>query len=162
MVQKPCSFVHVLVRYASWMGLIPPACIFIGSTQFGWHLGIGEALHVPHQLAAWVSLAYYVFLLAGFTVAIFLIRWMAPTYGASTDPGVHASLLVTAGAPLMIGGAVHLYPQIGVNLMLLVPALLWSAFLLYTGLPKVLRIDQIAACSWQLPCWAYSLLPLTG
>ena len=88
-----------------------------------------------------ICVAYYVFLLVGFMLAVLMMRWMAPTYGARTDLGSHAELIVCAGTPLMFGGLAHLYPQIGVNLMLLVPAMIWSTYLLYTGLPAALKTE---------------------
>lgn len=126
---------------AAGLGLIPPVCAFIGASNFGWRLGAGAPIPVSSELALTVSVAYYFFLLGGFLFAAFLMRWMAPTYGARQEWGAHAALLVAAGAPLMLGGLAHLYPHLGLNLMLLVPAMMWSAFLLYSGLPVALRAD---------------------
>ncbi|MGI9305860.1 MAG: Yip1 family protein [Gammaproteobacteria bacterium] len=123
---------------AAWLGLIPPACAYAGASKFGWRLGVGEPVPVPPSLALTVSVAYYLFLLGGFVFAAFLMRWMAPTYGARANWGASAAFLAAAGAPLMLGGAAHLYPHLGLNLMLLAPAMMWSAYLLYSGLPAAL------------------------
>lgn len=127
--------------FAAALGLIPPVCAFIGASNFGWRLGVGEPVPVSPSLALFVSAGYYLFLLGGFVFAVFLTRWMAPTYGARGGWGTHAAFLTAAGSPLMLGGLAHLYPHLGANLMLLCPAMIWSAFLLYFGLPPALRTD---------------------
>ena len=124
---------------AMLLGLIPPLCAFFGADNFGWRLGAGAPIPVSAELAAAVSAAYYLFLLGGFVFAALLMRWMAPTYAARQDLESHAVLLAAAGAPLMLGGIAHLYPQLAVNLMLLIPAMMWSAAILYAGLPIVLQ-----------------------
>ena len=35
----------------------------------------------------------------------------------------------------------HLYPHVFLNVLVLVPTLIWSMYLLYRGLPVALRID---------------------
>ena len=137
----PPSLMTVLVTRAAWLGLIPPVCAYVGTSAFGWHLGIGEPLHVSPALTAVICALYYVFLLVGFMCAVLMMRWMAPTYGAREDLGSHAAVIAVAGTPLMVGGVAHLYPQVGFNLMLLVPAMIWSTYLLYTGLPVALKTE---------------------
>jgi len=131
----------VFVGYALWLGLLPPACAYVGVVSFGWRFGVGEPVQVGAGTALLIALAYYLSLLLGFGVATFLTRWMAPTYGASENPGLHAALVAVVGTPLMAGGLLHLYPLLPLNLLFLVPAILWSAYLLYTGIPRLLGID---------------------
>ena len=82
---------------------------------------------------------YFFALLFGFISAAIIGRWMAGTYGATRDLGAHFALLVVVGAPLVLGSLMHLYPDVFLNLLVLVPCLIWSMFLLYRGLPIVLQ-----------------------
>ena len=66
---------------------------------------------------------------------------MAATYGARLSLGIHYALMTIVGAPLVVGSIIHLYPHVFINIMVLVPALIWSMYLLYKGLPIVLRIS---------------------
>lgn len=127
--------------WAALAGVAPPVCAFVGVTNFGWRLGAVEPLYLSPGLTFVISAAYYVFLLGGFVAAALMMQWMAPSYRARTGFAAHAALLLAAGAPLMLGGFAHLYPLLEFNLILLVPAMLWSMYLLYTGLPKVLHTD---------------------
>ena len=131
----------VLAGYAVWLGLIPPVCAYVGIVSFGWRLGVGEPVRIDADTALPIALAYYAALLSGFGIAAFLTRWMASTYGARKDAGLHAALVAIVGTPLMVGGVLHLYPLLPLNLLLLIPAILWSAYLLYTGVPALLEID---------------------
>ena len=45
-------------------------------------------------------------------------------------------------APLAVGSAAHLFPHAFLNLLVLIPALIWSMYLLYTGLPVALGISS--------------------
>ncbi len=138
--QRP-SARAVFFKCALWLGLAPPVCAFFGAELFGWRLGVGEPVRLEAPALLAVSGAYYLALLCGFFLTAFLTRWMAPTYGASAEPGLHAALAAMVGAPLMAGGFLHLYPLLPLNLLCLIPALVWSAYLLFTGLPVLLGTD---------------------
>ena len=64
---------------------------------------------------------------------------MAATYGARHSLGIHLAMITVVGAPLAIGSIIHLYPDIFINILVLVPVLIWSMYLLYRGLPIVLH-----------------------
>ena len=66
---------------------------------------------------------------------------MASTYRADVSLGAHFALMAVVGAPLTMGSVMHLYPHVFLNVVVLVPALIWSMYLLYTGLPVVLKTD---------------------
>ncbi|MFQ6021086.1 MAG: YIP1 family protein, partial [Acidiferrobacterales bacterium] len=117
----------------------PPVFAYIGAMNFGWRLGVVEPLLFPWYVTLGISLAYFGALLFGFLSAAFVARWMASTYSADVSLGVYFGLIAVVGAPLMVGSVMHLYPQVFLNLLVLVPALIWSMYLLYTGLPVVLK-----------------------
>ena len=133
------SAAAVFWRYALWIGILPPLAAAVGSAVFGWRLGIGEPILFSARVAAFIGGAYFVALLAGFLVASCLTKWMAATYGAESSFGLSAGLVAVVGTPLAAGGVLHLYPQAGINLLALIPAIVWSAYLLYAGLPGRFR-----------------------
>lgn len=133
---------RVFFGYALWLGLLPPLCAFIGGRRFGWRLGPGEPLFFSDAMALMVSLAYFIALLAGFFLATALAAWMARSYAARASLGHCGALIALTGTPLMAGGVFHLYPSLALNLGVLIPASVWSAALLYTGLPKILRANS--------------------
>jgi hypothetical protein len=66
---------------------------------------------------------------------------MAGTYGADTTYAHSLALMTLVAVPLAVGSIVHLYPNAFFNVIVLVPTLIWSMYLLYRGLPIVLKTD---------------------
>jgi hypothetical protein len=129
---------RVFFGFALWLGLLPPVFAFIGTVNFGWRLGV-EPVFLPGRTVLAISVAYFLALLFGFLSSAVIARWMAVTYDASQSFGRCFALMAIVGAPLAAGSVIHLYPHVFINVLVLVPALIWSMFLLYRGLPVVLR-----------------------
>lgn len=137
---RPPSSSAVFFGFALWLGLVPPIFAYIGTTTFGWHLGV-EPLFLTPSAAAAIAAAYFALLLVGFLSAGFVAHWMASTYSADASFGRSFALIALVGAPLTVGSIVHLYPHALINVVVLVPTLIWSMYLLYRGLPIVLKTD---------------------
>ncbi len=129
---------RVFFGFALWLGLLPPIFAYIGTVNFGWRLGV-EPMFLPDRTVLAISIAYFLTLLFGFVSSAVIARWMAVTYDASQSLGRCLALMTIVGAPLAVGSIIHLYPHVFLNILVLVPALIWSMFLLYRGLPVVLR-----------------------
>jgi hypothetical protein len=86
-----------------------------------------------------VSLAYFFVLVFGLVSTSLISCWMASTYGASTSLGRHFALITIVGEPLALASGIHLYPDIFVNVLVLIPMMMWSMYLLYKGIPIVLE-----------------------
>jgi Yip1-like protein len=138
-VQNP-SAPAVFFGCALWLGLFPPVFAYVGTMLFGWRLGV-EPLFLPASAMLAVASAYFALLLVGFLSAAFVSHWMASTYGADPSFGRSFALITLVGAPLAVGSVVHLYPGAFINVLVLVPVLIWSMYLLYRGLPVVLKTD---------------------
>lgn len=132
------SPIGVFFGLTLWLALLPPIFTFIGTTHFGWLLGV-EPIQLPMHIALGVSIAYLVMLLLGFFSTALISRWMASTYRAADSLGRNFALITIVGAPLAVGSVVHLYPHAFINVLVLVPILIWSISLLYKGLPIVLE-----------------------
>ena len=131
----------IFFRYVVWLSVIPPVLAYIGASNFGWRLGAEEPLFLAQDVLVKVSIGYFIALLFGFVSSAVIARWMATTYGARLSLGIHYALITIVGAPLVVGSIIHLYPHVFINIIVLVPALIWSMYLLYKGLPIVLRIS---------------------
>ncbi len=129
----------VFFKLALWLGLMPPVFAYIGAAKFGWRLGTVEPLLLQKEILIGVSLAYFCALLLGFISTSIVSQWMATTYGARHSLGIHFAMITVVGAPLAVGSIIHLYPNVFINILVLIPALIWSMYLLYRGLPIVLH-----------------------
>jgi len=128
----------VFFGFALWIGLLPAVFAYIGTVNFGWRLGV-EPVFLPQRTVLAVSVAYFLALLVGFLSSAVIARWMAVTYDASQSLGRCYALMAIVGAPLAVGSVIHLYPHVFINVLVLVPTLIWSMYLLYRGLPVVLH-----------------------
>lgn len=157
----------VFFRQILWLALIPPLFLFIGSLNFGWLLGAEQSLRLAPDALALVCIGYFFALLAGLVGTALMARWMAVTYGARSDFGNYMALIAAVASPLAVGSVCHLFPHVFVNMLVLIPALIWSLYLLYTGLPIVLRTgpERGMLMASSLVAWllvaAVSLLGLT-
>lgn len=131
----------VFFRYIIWLAIIPPLFSFIGASLFGWRLGAAEPLYVPTGQLVLISIGYFFMLLFGFVSTAIVAQWMADTYGARHSLGIHFALVTIIALPLVVGSAVHLFPHVFVNIVVFIPVLMWSMYLLYRGLPVVLKIS---------------------
>lgn len=157
----------VFFRFIVWLAVIPPVFAFIGASQFGWRLGAADPLFLSKGELLGISVGYFIALLFGFMSTAIVAQWMASTYGARHSMGIHLALVTIVAAPMIAGSVVHLYPHVFINVLVLIPTLIWSMFLLYRGLPVVLKISPergmlmaSALIGWLLVA-AVSLLGIT-
>lgn len=132
----------VLFRYSLWLLLLPPAFSLIGAANFGWRLGAAEPLMLSREALLLVSAGYFLVLIFGLLSTALISRWMASTYGASTALGRHVALITIVGEPLAVASLAHLFPDVFVNILIMIPTMIWSMYLLYKGLPIALGITS--------------------
>ncbi len=135
------SAASVFFKLGLWLLALPPVFAYFGSMNFGWQLGVDEPIILARGTLVGISVAYFLTLVLGYVSVAVVARWMSETYGARDNLGVHFALITLVGVPLLLGSAIHLYPHAFINLIVLAPALMWSMYLLYRGLPVVLGID---------------------
>jgi hypothetical protein len=136
----PPSSARAFFGAALWLGLCPPLFAYIGTTLFGWRLGV-DPMFLPPRTVLAIAVAYFALLLVGFVSTAVVARWMSDTYGADGSFQRCIALVTLVGTPLTIGSIVHLYPNAFLNVLVLVPSLIFSMYLLYRGLPVVLKTD---------------------
>jgi hypothetical protein len=135
------SPLSVIFKCSIWLLLLPPVIFYFGASAFGWDLGADEPLHLSSKALALVSACYFMALLFGFFSTAFISRWMASTYGAKTSLGLHLALITVIGVPLAVVSMGQWYPNVFLNMLILIPAMIWSMVLLYKGIPIVLGIS---------------------
>lgn len=133
------SPVSILLRYSIWLLVLPPAFSLIGAANFGWRLGAADPLRMSTNALLLISAGYLLILIIGLLSTSLISQWMASTYGASTSLGRHLALMTIVGEPLAVASIAHLFPDVLVNVLVLIPTMIWSMYLLYKGIPIVLE-----------------------
>jgi hypothetical protein len=129
----------ILLRYSLWLLILPPLFAFIGASNFGWRLGAAEPLRMSTGSLLIVSAGYLLVLIIGLVSTAIISRWMASTYGANKSLGRHLALITIVGEPMAVASIVHLFPHVLLNVLILIPTVIWSMYLLYTGIPVALE-----------------------
>lgn len=132
--------IYAVHRQTFKLVILPPVFAWVGSTVFGWRLGTADPIYLENTARIIVSFFYAMALGFGYISTVLLARWMAKTYGSNTDIQVIGALITVVVAPLSIASVAHLYPQVFFNVLVMIPAVIWSMNLLYRGLPIVMDI----------------------
>lgn len=128
---------HVLV-----LALIPTLSAFYGASEVGWRIGDGDIVKLTQNSAAQLCVLFYAAMISGIFILGKFIDFFALTYGA--DETEHNGVLLAAytATPLFIVGITALYPVLWVNMLAGVIAVCWSVYLLYEGLPILMKIPE--------------------
>ncbi len=133
------SALRIFFNYSLWLLILPPAFALIGAANFGWRLGASEPLMLDSQSLWLVSLAYFLVLVFGLITTTMVSCWMGSTYGADCSFGRNLALVTIIGEPLAVASVVHLYPDVFINMLVLIPTMMWAMYLLYKGIPIALK-----------------------
>ena len=108
--------------------LLPPLSSLIGAANFGWRLGANEPPMMGPNSLILISVGYFFVLLFGLVTIAIIGCWMAGTCGASESLGRHFALITIVAQPLAITSIAHLFPDVLVNVLILIPTLIWSMY----------------------------------
>ena len=132
-----CFCSHVLI-----MAAIPAIAGYIGTTQVGWSFGGFEVHRLTTESALQIAILTYLTML----VAVFslgkAIHWMGQTYGSKQTLPQAIALAAYTATPLWLMGFFFLYPVLWVNMLIGLPALAYTVYLLYTGVPVMMNVSQ--------------------
>lgn len=150
------------LSYVVILGAIPPIAGFIGTTQIGWRIAGGDPVKLTADSALQITLAYYLaILVAAFTIGK-LIHWMSETYGTKQPLSQCVALAAFTATPLYLVGLMQLYPVLWLNFIVGLPALAYTLYLLYTGVPIMMDIPPERGFLFSSSIMAVGLVALVG
>lgn len=132
-----CYYSHVFILAA-----LPVIAGFYGTTQVGWEIGNRGVIKLTTDSALQISALYYITLLVGVFTIGKLIQWMGQTYDATQPLSICIALSTYTAMPLFLVGIVQIYPALWLNLVMGLPALAYSVYLLYTGVPVMMDVSK--------------------
>lgn len=125
----------LFTRYAMVLAAIPAVCGFIGMSLIGFG-GFGVTVRIPLVSGLVNMVVSYVLSLVGIFVLGLIIDALAPTFGGQKNPIQALKVAVYASTAALLGGIFSLLPSLA---MLGLLAALYSIYLLYTGLPVLMK-----------------------
>ena len=137
-----CSIGKCYCSYVFLMAAIPPISGYIGTTAFGWEIGAREAVKLSSESALFIAIAFYLVMLVGVFSMGAMIHWMGQTYGAKQPLSRCITMASFTATPLFLVGLVELLPILWLNFVVGLPALAYSVYLLYLGVPIMMEVSE--------------------
>lgn len=130
-------FGHILL-----LALIPAAAAFYGTTQVGWQIGGGQLVKLTTASALQLCALAYVAMLVGVYILGKFIDFFAATYDAQDTTPRGVTLAAYTATPIFLLGVIAAYPNIWVNMAVGLVAIAYAVYLLYEGLPILMKIPE--------------------
>ncbi len=136
---EPADVAGLYTRYYMILAAIPAVCGFIGLSVIGVGGFFGSSFRLPlltglvHMVGSYVVSLVLVYLLA------LVIDALAPTFGGVKSPIQALKVAVYGSTASLVGGVFSLLPALS---MLGLLVALYSIYLLYTGLPVLMKSSR--------------------
>ena len=148
--------------HVALLAAIPAVCGYIGTTGAGWQIGAREPVKLTPDSALDIAITYYIVMLVAVFVVGKLIHWMGQTYGSKQALAQGVALAGYTATPLFLVGVMQLYPLLWLNMVVGLPALAYTVYLLYTGVPIMMGISKERGFLFSSAVLAVGLVMLVG
>lgn len=130
------------IQYTLLLAIIPTIAWYWGTTHVGWQVGDGDTIKLSTSSARGIFPFFYLAMVSAIVFIGWMIHWMASSYGADSSTGKGIAITGLAATPLFLAGAVGFYPIFWVALVLGVVSVCYTMYLLYLGIPIVMKIPE--------------------
>jgi hypothetical protein len=124
------------------LAAIPAISGYIGTAYIGWQIGAGDPIKLTSETAIVIAIVYYLVLLLGVFTIGWVIHMMGKAYDVTKPLPLCVALAAYSATPLFLIGIMEIYPVLWLNMVLGLPALAYTVYLLYTGLPIMMEISK--------------------
>ena len=160
--QANLSIAECYIRHVVPLAMITPVCGYIGATQVGWPVPGADTLFMTPESAFRIAILSFLAILVSVLVIGKLIQWMGQTYEAQQSLSRCISLAAYTITPLLLIGVATLYPPPWFIYLLGLPALGYSVFLLYSGVPVMMEISTERGFLFSSAILTVGLIALVG
>lgn len=134
------SLPKIYLNHVLLLALIPAVAGFFGTTQVGWQIGDGQVIRLTPSSALPLCILFYAAIIAGIYIMGRFIDFFAATYGVTEQEPKGVTLAAYTATPLLLTGVVAVYPSVWLNMLAGLIAMAYSVYLLYEGLPILMKI----------------------
>ncbi len=156
------SVSHIFLQQVSMLSAIPAIAMFIGTTQVGWSINGTDFVKLGVMSALPAAIAFYFAMWVGVAFISYCIHWMEKTYGGSISFEDCVSLATYTATPLFLSGLAALYPLLWFCVSVGLVAVCYSVYLLYTGVPVIMKIPEDRAFMFSSSILTVGLCTLVG
>ena len=141
--QLPENSLRTLILYPCIMAILPAVAWYYGTSRVGWSIGDqADTIKLTVDSARQLSILFYLAMIACVVVIGYFIHWMSDTYGAESSVTKGIVIAGMASTPMFLAGLVGFYPLLWLDLLIGVAAVSWSVYLLYLGIPIIMKIPE--------------------
>jgi hypothetical protein len=125
------------------LAAIPAVCGYIGATQIGWRIGDDPTIHLlTPESALQLCTLFYLAMITGVFVLGKFIDFLSITYQGDDHTARGVALASYTSTPLFVVGVIALFPVLWVNMLVAMLAIAYTVFLLYEGIPILMKIPS--------------------
>jgi Yip1 domain len=135
----------LFINYVAPLVAIGVVANFVSSSLIGKSSFFGATVRIPMMWGVGWALVGFVLTLIGVFIAALIVNALAPTFGAEKNPAQALKVAVYSFTPAWIAGILFLIPY-GAFLILL--AACYCLYVLYTGLPKLMKCPEDKAVGY--------------
>ena len=150
------------VGHVFLLAAIPAISGYIGTTQVGWRIGVGDPIKITGDSAIMIAIIFYMAMIVGTFTIGWVIHLLGKAYELEKPLPLCIALAVYTATPLFLIGVMEIYPVLWLNMMLGLPALAYTVFLLYSGLPIMMEIPAERGFLYSSAVLAVGLISLVA
>ena len=151
------SIGHIFILAA-----IPAVAGYIGTTQVGWRIGVGDPIKITSDSAIMIAIIFYFAMIVGTFTIGWVIHLLGKAYELEKPLPLCIALAAFTATPLFLIGMIIIYPVMWLNLMLGLPALAYTVYLLYSGVPIMMEIPAERGFLYSSAVLAVGLIALVS
>lgn len=137
------GFYSKALLYPFILAILPCIAWYYGTAVAGWSIaGSEDIVKLESHSAKMIIGAFYFTMIISIAVIGYSVHWMAKTYGAESSIAKGIAVSGFAATPLFLIGLVGFIPLLWLDLSLGIVAASWATYLLYKGIPIVMKIPE--------------------
>ena len=144
------------------LAAIPAIAGYIGTTQVGWRIGVGDPVKITGDSAIMIAIIFYMAMIVGTLTIGWVIHLLGKAYELEKPLPLCIALAAYTATPLFLIGVMEIYPVLWLNMMLGLPALAYTVYLLYSGLPIMMEIPAERGFLYSSAILAVGLIALVA
>ena len=159
--ESPTGIVRVLLAHTAPLALIPAVSWYFGVTKVGWTFA-GETMRLSEASALPLIVLFYLAMVTGVVFLGMMVHWMSETYGDKGTVAQGVTLISYTATPFFVAGLLGLYPLLWLDIFLGIAVACYCIYLLYAGVPEVMRIGRDRGFLYASAVFAVALVSFVG
>jgi hypothetical protein len=144
---EPIDTRALFLGYAAPLAAIGPVAAWLGHSVIGVSVPLFGTVRTPFLTGLAFAIVTYALALVGAFVVGLIVDALAPTFGGEKNQGQAMKCAVYSYTPAWVAGILHLFPVLGLLVLL---ASLYGIYLCYLGLPVLMKAPREKAAGYTI------------